>query len=153
MIYLIITVGILYAAFTYKEALTKLAKFFAISTAKTKAMIVLFFATVFLLILPEVVPSALAPAAFAYLLIANIYQVWSIVRVGKSTGVKWPKGSTTLVISALLVLWTPLADMILGRGYESVAGVAFAAGSLSFILLYMIEIYQRNIELMRSSRV
>lgn len=144
MFYLVLTGVVFYMAYTYKEGIAKTVSFTAESRLKSKLMIPLFLVTTFLLIFPELVPENIAPVAYGYMVLILGYQAFSIYKTGKEFKVPWPEGSTTNIICAFLVLWTPLGDLVLGRSYESKAGFAIAAASLAFLLLYMIEVFQRN---------
>ncbi len=135
---------ILFVAFGYREQIVRLSSYLMESRLKTKVSLVLFFITVFLLIYPEVIPLSLTTVGYIYLFGLTAFQGWSIWKAGKEFDCPWPKGSTTAVICSFLVLWSPLADLIANRSYDSKAGVIFAATSLSFLILYTIEVIQRN---------
>lgn len=133
-----------YFGYSYRAEILEFFDIVKSSTLKTKASILVFFGVITFLIYPELIPVGSAPVMIFLLLVTMGYQIYCIYKNGIKTGVKWPKGSNTIVVSVILVLLTPIGDIILNRDYNDRAGVLLAITGLVYLLLYVIEIYQNH---------
>ncbi len=115
---------------------------FGKATIKAKLTIALFFVVFFVLFNPELFSNDLLIPLYIYALVLLGYQTFCVYKIYKKTGVLFPPETKSIVVSIVLVLITPLADIILARDYPLRASVLFITANLVFILMYMFEIYQ-----------
>ena len=140
-----------YGAFSYRKALLLTANIMWRMSAYSKFVLVVFILGIMPLIWPERVPGHFLPLAWPYALGVLGLQLWRIYRAGRRIGHFLPRPCRLLVPCILLVMATPLWDLFLGRRYPDQAAALVGAVTLSYVCLYLIEVYIRYPHLERES--
>ena len=108
---------------------------------------------VLILFFPHALPS-LPSVIIGRTLLVTIFpwQIYRIYRAGRPSGKYLPKETRLLPLCLLLVMITPLCDLVLGRDYPLEGVVLIAALAIATNCLYLIEVYLRYPTLQEDTR-
>ena len=140
---IIIIAAILFGIFSYRKALATIARVLWEMSFPSKVVVVIFFLGIMPLIFFDRLPGSLIPLAYAYTLGLLGYQLYRIRKVGRQAKSYLPRPTYWLVPCIVFVMFTPVCDLLLGRSYPTQTSVLVGATTLSYVCLYLIEIYIR----------
>ena len=95
------------------------------------------------LIFWEMLPAQMIFFAYLYTLGLFGHQFYRILKAGRKADCYFPQSAYWLLPCVVLVMITPLYDLLLGREYPLQTSVLVGAASVSYGCLYLIEIYIR----------
>ena len=140
--YAIIAIGI-YGVFTYRKGLSSVVRVSWEMSAYSKMVACIFFLGIIPLIYSDLLPQELIYAAYAYALALFSYQLYRIVKQGRRSGCFLPRPTYWLVPCVVFTMATPVCDLFLQRSYSAETCLWVGASSISYVCLYLIEVYIR----------
>ena len=143
MLELIIIATIAYGLFVYRGTLVRIAHILYNMSLFSKFVGVLFLLGISPLIFQDMLPAHMIFFARLYTLGLFAHQLYRILKAGNKTGCYFPSSTYWTLPCIILVMMTPLCDLLLGREYPAQTNVVVGAASVSYVCLYLIEVYIR----------
>ena len=144
MFELVVVAAIAYGIFVYRKSLIKITHILWNMSLLSKFVGILFLLGITpLFFFQDRLAADMIFFARIYALGLLGHQLYRILRIRGKAGFYFPPPTYWTLPCIILVMMTPLCDLILGREYPNQTNVLVGATSVSYVCLYLIEIYIR----------
>ena len=140
---LVIIVAIGYVVFAFRQQFTIIGKVLWGMSLYSKTVGAVFIIGIMPLIFQELLGGRIF-FAVCYTLLLTGFQLYRTYRAGRAKGCYLPQAVFWLIPCILLVMITPICDLVLGRRYFYQSSALVGATTISYVCLYLIEIYIRH---------